>query len=91
MLEVQICVGSSCHMKGSYPIIRMFEGWIRQYGLEDRVLLKAAFCLGECTRGVAIRVAGEPVNGLSIGNAEDVFRREVLGRLGIEGEGGASA
>ncbi len=89
MLEVQICVGSSCHMKGSYPIIRMFEGWISQYGLGDRVLLKAAFCLGECTRGVAIRVAGEPVNGLSIDNAEEVFRSQVLCRLGIEAGGGA--
>lgn len=91
MLEVQICVGSSCHMKGSYPIIRMFEGWIRQYGLEDRVLLKAAFCLGECTRGVAIRVDGEPVTGLSIGNAEEIFHRQVLDRLGIETGGGTHA
>lgn len=80
-MEVEICVGSSCHIKGSYPILRLFEGWIREYGLEDRVLLKAAFCLGACTQGVAIRVDGKPVMGLSVQNAEEVFLREILGVL----------
>lgn len=80
-MEVKICVGSSCHMKGSYPILRLFEEWIRQYRLEDQVQLKAAFCLGDCTRGVAIRVDERPVTGLSVHNAEEVFHREVLGGL----------
>ena len=51
-MDIQICVGSSCHMKGSYPIIKLFEGWITTYGLEETVQLRAAFCLGDCTRGV---------------------------------------
>ena len=81
MLEIQICVGSSCHMKGSYPIIRQFEQWIRQHGLEGKIVLKAAFCLGDCTHGVAIRVDGTPVTGLTVSNAETVFREYVLERL----------
>ena len=80
-MDVQICVGSSCHMKGSYPIIQMFEGWIREYGLEEKVTLRAAFCLGDCTHGVAIRVDDEPVTGLTVQNAEEIFHRHVRDAL----------
>jgi NADH:ubiquinone oxidoreductase subunit E len=84
-MDIQICVGSSCHMKGSYPIIKLFEGWIATYGLEDKVQLRAAFCLGDCTRGVAMRIDGKPVTGLTVQNAEDVFQRYVLQQKGEEG------
>ena len=51
MKDIQICVGSSCHLKGSYDIIECTKKAISEYHLEDKVILRATFCLGKC--GVA--------------------------------------
>lgn len=78
MLEVKVCVGSSCHMKGSYQVIKTFEELIRQNELTDKVKLKASFCLGHCLTGIAISVGGDPVDNVGFSNAEQIFYQEIL-------------
>ncbi|SHM93225.1 Thioredoxin-like [2Fe-2S] ferredoxin [Caldanaerovirga acetigignens] len=56
MFEITICVGSSCHLKGSYEVIKEFERAISLYGLEGHIVLKAGFCLGRCGEGVTVKV-----------------------------------
>lgn len=82
MLEVYICVGSSCHIKGSYYIIKNFEELIQRYKLEDEIELKASFCLGHCTNGVSVCIDGEIIGGFTPENTEELFNKHVLGRLG---------
>ena len=82
MLEVYICVGSSCHIKGSYYIIKKFEELIKLYDIESEVELKASFCLGYCTNGVSVRVADEAIGNITPENTEEMFRKHILGRLG---------
>ena len=77
MIEVKVCVGSSCHMKGSYQVIQTFERLIKQHGLEDTVKLKASFCLGCCLDGIATTIDGKPVNRVGFSNAEQIFYDEI--------------
>ncbi|MGI5857163.1 MAG: NAD(P)H-dependent oxidoreductase subunit E [Candidatus Merdivicinus sp.] len=77
-MDVNICVGSSCHLKGSYSIIHVFQELISQYHLEDQVELKASFCLGHCTDGVATMINGELVDHVSPENAVEIFHKYVL-------------
>lgn len=83
MLQVYICVGSSCHLKGSYYIIKTFQNLIKKNNLEERVEIKASFCLEHCTRGVSARVGEEFIEGLTPANAEEKFLQLVVGRLKI--------
>lgn len=73
MLEICVCVGSSCHMKGSYQVIQTFEKLIKKFELEDKIKLKASFCMGRCTEGIAVTVDGQPLQGVGFSNAEEVF------------------
>lgn len=82
MLEVYICVGSSCHIKGSYYIIKTFEELIKLYKLEGEIELKASFCLGHCTNGVSVCMENEIIGGFTPENAEEMFKKHILGRLG---------
>lgn len=50
-MEIYVCIGSSCHLKGSYNIINAFKELIAEYKLEDQVSLNASFCLGHCQHG----------------------------------------
>ena len=44
MLIIQVCVGSSCHLKGSAEIVQMFESAIAEHHIEDEVILTGSFC-----------------------------------------------
>ena len=57
-MDIYVCVGSSCHIKGSYPIIELLKENIAKHHLENKVNLKASFCLGKCTNGVSIKNIG---------------------------------
>lgn len=80
-MTVYICVGSSCHLKGSYEIISLMKEAVSENNLQDKVELKAAFCLGRCTSGVTIKVDDEIVTGLSRENFNEMFKKYILDRL----------
>ena len=48
MVVVEVCVGSSCHIKGSAFVIGVLQDKIRAHKLDQQVELKACFCMGEC-------------------------------------------
>ena len=52
---VKICVGSSCHLKGSYDVLEQMKSIVKKYNVEDVVTLQASFCLGDCAEGVTVR------------------------------------
>lgn len=83
MIRVSICVGSSCHLKGSYQIIKIFEELIREKKLEDKIELKASFCLGRCTNGVSVNVGDEPLEGVTGLNAREMFEEHIYKKVEI--------
>ena len=81
-MTILVCVGSSCHLKGSYDIITLFKERIRQEKLEDKVTLKATFCLGNCgVAGVSIKVDDAIITGVSKDNFDNIFETYVLNAL----------
>ncbi len=80
MIEVKVCVGSSCHMKGSYQVIKTFEELIKRNDLENIIRLKASFCLGCCLNGIATTVDDKPVNNVGFSNAEQIFYEEIYSK-----------
>lgn len=81
VLQVYICVGSSCHLKGSYDIIRLFQELIKENKLQDKVELRASFCLGQCTNGVSVKIGDELLGGVTAANAGKVFEEFIIGRV----------
>ena len=56
---LKVCVGSACHIKGSYDVIKIITKIIEEEGLEKKVELKACFCLNNCTEGVSVVIDDE--------------------------------
>ncbi len=62
MIFVSICIGSSCHLKGSEKLVELFQAKIKEEGLDEDVVLSGSFCLGKCNRvGVTVSV-GDGIN-----------------------------
>ena len=79
MLIVQICVGSSCHLKGSPEIVGLFENASAEYHLEDEVVLTGSFCIGKCNRvGVTVQINDDIHVGVTTENFREFFKQNVL-------------
>jgi len=80
-MNIYVCVGSSCHLRGSYDIINLMKAAIESNHLENQINLSAAFCLGKCTDGVSIKVNDEIICGVSKDNFDEIFDQYILTQL----------
>lgn len=58
-MKVTVCIGSSCHIKGSRQVVEQLQQLIAANNLGDRVELSGTFCMGKCQQGVCVTVDGE--------------------------------
>ncbi len=79
-MNVTICIGSSCYLKGSKDIIAILERLITIHNVKDKVNLAGSFCMGRCTEGVCVTL-GDELFSLTPAKAEEFFVKEILGRL----------
>ena len=79
MVFVQICVGSSCHLKGSQEIVELLENAIKEHRIEDEVVLSGSFCIGKCNRvGVTVQVDDDVHVGITRENFKEFFSENIL-------------
>ena len=55
-MKITVCIGSSCHLKGSRQIVETLRYLVSENGLKDRVELAGTFCMGQCQKGVCVTV-----------------------------------
>lgn len=77
-MVVQVCIGSACHLKGSYDVIKNMQKYIEADNLKSRVTLKSSFCLGKCSDAVSVQVNDEVVESVTPEMAEQ-FLKDKLG------------
>ncbi len=76
---VRICVGSSCHLKGSERIVELFQKAVAENGLDNDVTLAGSFCTGRCNRvGVTVTVDDEVYTGITPENFAEFFKEKIL-------------
>ncbi|MBE6709925.1 (2Fe-2S) ferredoxin domain-containing protein [Methanocorpusculum sp.] len=81
-MVIQVCVGSSCHLKGSPEIVELLQESIEKENLGDSVTLVGSFCIGKCNRvGVTIQVDDEIHTGITRENFKEFFKEQVLKKL----------
>ena len=58
-MKVVVCIGSSCHIKGSRLVVERLQALVAEHGVGDKVDLSGTFCLGRCAEGVCVLADGE--------------------------------
>ncbi len=58
-MKITVCIGSSCHLKGSRQVLESLQYLVAQNDLKDKVEFKGAFCFGNCQPGVSVTVDDE--------------------------------
>ncbi len=79
MVIVSVCVGSSCHIKGSADIVEMIKAEIAARALEDEIVLIGNFCAGKCNRtGVTVTVNDDVYTGITKENFKEFWTDKIL-------------
>ena len=79
-MKITVCIGSSCHIKGSRIVVESLQQLIKDNNLGDKVELGGTFCMGQCQQGVCVTVDGE-FHSLSPETVEDFFKTEVIEKV----------
>lgn len=79
-MKVVICIGSSCHLKGSRQIVEKLQALVQEKNLEDKVELGGTFCMGDCVNGVNVTVDGVK-HSVSPETVNEFFNKEVLAKI----------
>lgn len=78
MVIIQVCVGSSCHLKGAPQIVELLQRRIAEEKLEDEIVLTGSFCAGKCNRvGVTITVNDDVYTGITVENFNEFWNDKV--------------
>ena len=79
-MKITVCIGSSCHIKGSRQVVERLQALIRENSLGDKVDLSGTFCMGKCQQGVCVTADGEFFS-VSPESVDTFFAENVLGRV----------
>lgn len=77
-IDISVCFGTSCFLKGSQKLLRDILEHINVKGLDDRVNVKASFCFEKCDKGPTIKVGNRIIEGCTTEMAIEAIKREGL-------------
>ena len=78
-MKITVCIGSSCHIKGSRQVVEGIQRLIAEHGLGDKVEISGTFCMGQCQKGVCVAIE-EEVFSVTPETVEEFFEQNVLGK-----------
>lgn len=79
-MKITVCIGSSCHLKGSRRIIERLQSLIAEHNLQDKVVMAGQFCMGDCMNGVCLTVDDVKFS-LKPENVDTFFQEQVLAKV----------
>ena len=79
-MKITVCIGSSCHLKGSRQVVEQLQYLIAQHNLKDTIDLGGTFCMGNCQNGVSVTL-DDKLYSLSPDTTKDFFEKEVLPKV----------
>lgn len=83
-MKITVCIGSSCHVKGSRLVVRSLQKLIADNKLEDKVSLGGTFCLSNCQKGVCVTIetlTSEEFFSVTPETVEAFFQENVLAKV----------
>lgn len=79
-MKVTVCIGSSCHIKGSRQVVEQLQQLIADNGLKEKVDLGGTFCMGKCQQGVCVTV-DDQFYSVSPETTEEFFNNNIKARV----------
>ncbi len=79
-MKIKVCIGSSCHLKGSKIVVEKLQSLVKSNNLQDKIDLSGAFCLSKCQDGVCVSI-DDKVHSVNPEITEIFFEKEILQKI----------
>ena len=79
-MKITVCIGSSCHLKGSRLGVASLQKLIAENNVSDKVELGGTFCMGKCQQGVCVAI-GDEIYSVSPDTVDEFFKENVLEKV----------
>ena len=79
-MKITVCIGSSCHIKGSRQVVEQLQYLINENKLGDKVELGGTFCMGKCQQGVCVTV-DDNFFSVTPDTVGEFFAKEVVAKV----------
>ena len=79
-MKVTVCIGSSCHIKGSRQVVEQLQHLIADNNIKEKVELGGTFCMGKCQQGVCVTV-DDQFHSVSPETVEQFFETEIKAKV----------
>ena len=80
MIKITVCIGSSCHIKGSRQVVEQLQYLIAENNLGEKVELGGTFCMGQCQKGVCVKV-NDDLHSVTPDSVNNFFASEILAKV----------
>ncbi len=80
MINVKICIGSSCHLKGSKMVVEKLQELIKNNNLQSKVDLSGAFCMSKCQEGVCVAI-DDTIHSVKPDTTEAFFENVIKSKI----------
>ena len=80
MLKITVCIGSSCHIKGSRSVVEQLQYLIAENNLGDKVTVNQAGCFGFCSQGPFVKIYPEDTlyRLVQVEDVQEIFEKDIL-------------
>ncbi len=80
-LEIRVCVGTSCYLKGSQDLLHHLAKHVADQGLQDQVQVKATFCFEKCDKGPTIKIGDKVIDHCDVAKATAAVDKAIAAKL----------
>ncbi|HPZ52909.1 MAG TPA: (2Fe-2S) ferredoxin domain-containing protein [Clostridia bacterium] len=77
-MEIRVCIGSSCYLKGSRDVINELNHLIKENSLNSMVTLKGSFCMGKCSMNGVTVCCDDRFFFVEPDNVDDFFKNVIV-------------
>ncbi len=79
-MKITVCIGSSCHLKGSRQVVEQLQYLIAENNLKEKIELGGTFCMGKCQKGVCVTVDND-FYSLTPDTVDSFFENDIMPRV----------
>jgi len=83
-VNVEVCVGTGCHMRGSESILHGLAKYVAEENLKDLVAIKGTFCFEKCGKGPNIRIGDKIYSACTLQSAKEALEQQLSSILPAE-------
>ena len=76
-MEIKICIGDYCHLKGSEVVVKTIQELLEKNNMKNKLNLKGCFCMRKCHHGGVSVMVGDEHYKVDYKKTEEFFNSTI--------------